>query len=125
VSPPAAPPILCSQHAITIAPDVGARTTQSFAYGSEEWARHYATLRNSIEGWNGFVKDPSHEALAQPARRRVRGIAAQGIFVTLLLVAANLRKIDTHRRQMIHREELEARKRARRRRVSLTDYLAS
>jgi len=125
VNPPTSPPLLCSQHAITIAPDVAARHAQSFAYGSEEWARHYATLRNTIEGWNGFVKDPAHEALAQPARRRVRGIAAQSIFVTLLIVAANLRKIETHHRQMIHRDELEARKRARRRRVSLTDYLAS
>jgi hypothetical protein len=125
VNPPASPSLLCSQHAITIAPDVAARHAQSFAYGSEEWARHYATLRNTIEGWNGFVKDPAHEALAQPARRRVRGIAAQSIFVTLLIVAANLRKIDTHHHQMIHRDELEARKRARRRRVSLTDYLAS
>lgn len=124
-NPPVAPPALCSQHAITIAPDVAARHAQSFPYGSEEWARHYATLRNTIEGWNGFVKDPAHEALAQPARRRVRGIAAQGVFVTLLLVAANLRKIDTHRYQMAHLDELEARKRARRRRVSLTDYLAS
>ncbi|MHB8440395.1 MAG: hypothetical protein ACYDD4_14740 [Acidimicrobiales bacterium] len=125
VAPPSAPPLLCSQHAITIAPDVAARHAQTFAYGSEEWARHYATLRNTIEGWNGFVKDPAHEALAQPARRRVRGIAAQGIFVTLLIVAANLRKIDTYRHQMVHRDEIEARKRARRRRVSLTDYLAS
>jgi len=125
VSPPATPPLLCSQHAITIAPDVAARCAQSFAYGSEEWSRHYATLRNTIEGWNGFVKDPAHEALALPARRRVRGIAAQGVFVTLLIVAANLRKIDTHHRQMANRDEIEARKRARRRRVSLTDYLAS
>jgi len=125
VTPPTSPPLLCSQHAITIAPDVAARHAQSFAYGSEEWARHYATLRNTIEGWNGFVKDPAHEALAQPARRRVRGIAAQSVFVTLLIVAANLRKIDTHHDQMTHRDELEARKRARRRRVSLTDYLAS
>jgi hypothetical protein len=125
VNPPTSPPLLCSQHAITIAPDVAARHAQSFAYGSEEWARHYATLRNTIEGWNGFVKDPAHEALAQPARRRVRGIAAQSIFVTLLIVAANLRKIDTHHHRMIHRDELEARKRARRRRVSLTDYLAN
>jgi hypothetical protein len=125
VSPPAAPPPLCAQHAITIAPDVAARHAQSFPYGSEEWARHYATLRNTIEGWNGFVKDPAHEALAQPARRRVRGLAAQSIFVTLLVVAANLRKIDTHHRQMTDRDELETRKRSRRRRVSLTDYLAS
>jgi hypothetical protein len=82
-------------------------------------------LRNTIEGWNGFVKDPSHEALAQSARRRVRGIAAQGIFITILFAAANLRKIDAHRSQLANLEAVEARKRARRRRVSLTDYLAS
>ncbi len=123
VTPPLQPPLLCSHSAITIAPDVAARHAQSFAYGSEEWARHYATLRNTIEGWNGFAKDPAHEALAQPERRRVRGIAAQGIFVTLLVVAANLRKIDAHHQQMANREALEARKRARRRRVSLQDYL--
>ncbi len=125
VTPPEVPPLLCRQSAITIAPDVAARHAQSLAYGSQEWARHYATLRNTIEGWNGFAKDTAHEALAQPARRRVRGIAAQGIFVTLLIVAANLRKIDAHQRQMANREAVEARKRARRRRVSLKDYLAS
>jgi hypothetical protein len=37
-------------------------------------------LRNTIEGLNGYAKDPAHQALAQPARRRVRGIAAQSIF---------------------------------------------
>jgi len=100
----------------------GARHAQSLPFGSESWARHYATLRNTIEGWNGFAKDPSHEALAQPARRRVRGIAAQGVLITFLYMAANLRKIDTHRRQMDDLRALEARKRARRR-VSLSDYL--
>jgi hypothetical protein len=123
---PAAPqevPGLCRQSAITIAPEVGARHAQSLAFGSESWAAHYATLRNTIEGWNGFAKDPAHEALAQPARRRVRGIAAQGILISLLYVAANRRKIDTHHRQMDDRRALEARKRARRRRMSLTDYL--
>jgi ATP-dependent Clp protease ATP-binding subunit ClpA len=53
----------------------------------------YATLRNTIESLNGLVKDPACEALAQPARRRVRGIAAQSIFTALLLMAANIRKI--------------------------------
>jgi len=125
VTPPETPPLLCRQSAITIAPDVAARHAQTLAYGSQEWARCYATLRNTIEGWNGFAKDASHEALAQPARRRVRGIAAQGVFVTILLVAANLRKIDTHQRQLAKRKAIEARKRARRRRVSIKDYLAS
>ena len=116
-------PAICSQSAITIAPDVGVRHAQSLAFGSEPWARTYATLRNTIEGWNAFAKDPAHEALAQAPRRRVRGIAAQGVFITLLFVAANLRKIDTYRAQMEDRQGIEARKRARRRRVSLPDYL--
>ena len=55
------------------------------------------TYRNTIEGWNGYVKDPAHEALAAPGRRRVRGIAAQSIFVALLLMAANFRKIAAFR----------------------------
>lgn len=53
----------------------------------------YATLRNSIEGFNGFVKDGAKEALDDPERRRIRRVAAQSVFVALLLAAANLRKI--------------------------------
>ena len=53
--------------------------------------------RNTIEGLNGYVKDPAHQALAQPGRRRVRGIAAQSLFTALLLVAANIRKIRAWR----------------------------
>ncbi len=116
-------PAICSQSAITIAPDVGVRHAQSLAFGSEPWARAYGTLRNTIEGWNAFAKDPAHEALAQAPRRRVRGIAAQGVFIALLYVAANLRKIDTYQAQLENRHAIEARKRARRRRVSLPDYL--
>jgi len=86
-------------------------------------ARTYATLRNTIEGWNAFAKDPAHHALAETPRRRVRGIAAQGVLITLLFVAANLRKIDAYRAQLDERRSIEARKRARRRRVSLPDYL--
>ena len=40
------------------------------AFGTEEWARVYATCRNTIEGWNGYVKDPAQEDLAAPGRRR-------------------------------------------------------
>jgi hypothetical protein len=121
--PPAEAPALCRQSAITIAPDVGVRHVQSLAFGSEPWARTYATLRNTIEGWNAFAKDPAHEALEAAPRRRVRGIAAQGVFVTLLFVAANLRKIDTYKDQLEDIRGIEERKRARRRRVSVSDYL--
>ena len=79
-------------------------------------------MRNTIEGLNGYVKDPAHEALAQPARRRVRGIAAQSLFTALLLIAANIRKIRAWRAQTAQDKTSIAR-RARRRRTSLADYL--
>ncbi|HUI04890.1 MAG TPA: hypothetical protein VLZ77_15225, partial [Acidimicrobiales bacterium] len=45
------------------------------------------------EGANGFLKDPAHEALDDAGRRRVHGVAAQSVFVALLILAANIRKI--------------------------------
>ena len=79
-------------------------------------------MRNTIEGLNGLVKDPAHEALAQPARRRVRGIAAQSIFTALLLTAANIRKIRAWR-ALTPRDKARITHRTRRRRTSLRDYL--
>ncbi len=120
--PPPEPPKICTQTAITIAPGTGARYRQDLPYGSPAWHRSYATLRNTIEGLNGLVKDSAHEALAQPARRRVRGIAAQSIFTALLLMAANIRKIRAWR-ALTARDKARATQRARRRRTSLRDYL--
>jgi len=122
LQPPPEPPRLCTQTAITIAPDTGARYRQDLPYGSPAWHRSYATLRNTIEGLNGLIKDPAHEALAQPARRRVRGIAAQSIFTALLLLAANIRKIRAWR-ALTARDKARIARRARRRRTSQRDYL--
>ena len=121
LQPPPEPPRICRQTAITIAPDTGARYRQDLPYGSPAWHQTYATLRNTIEGLNGFVKDPAHEALAQPARRRVRGIAAQSIFTALLLMAANIRKIRAWR-ALTAPGKARITQRARRRRTSLRDY---
>ena len=120
--PPPEPPRLCTQTAITIAPDVGARYRQDLPYGSPAWHARYAALRNTIEGLNGYAKDTAHQALAQPARRRVRGIAAQSIFTALLLMAANIRKIRAWR-ALTARDKTRITRRARRRRTSLRDYL--
>ncbi len=123
LDPPTEPPKVCDQTAITIAPDVGARHRQALPFASTQWARRYATLRNTIEGLNGFLKDPAHEALAQPARRRVRGIAAQSIFCALLLIAANLRKIRTFRELVADERTTQVAERAKRRRIRLLDHL--
>ena len=120
--PPADPPKICRQTAVTIAPDVGARHRQDLAFGSEQWARTYATYRNTIEGQNGFMKDTAHEALAQPGRRRVRGIAAQSLFVGFLTMAANFRKIAAFRELTANGDGEKVVERARRRRMSITDY---
>jgi hypothetical protein len=123
LSPPISPPKLCCQKAITIAPDVGARFSQDLAFGTDEWARTYAAYRNTIEGLNGFMKDTAHESLQCPARRRVRGIAAQSLFVALLAMAANIRKIAAHRALVADNRGPSVAARARRRRMSITDYL--
>ena len=122
LQPPPEPPRICRQTAITIAPDTGARYRQDLPYGSPAWHARYATLRNTIEGLNGYAKDPAHEALAQPARRRVRGIAAQSLFTALLLMAANIRKIRAWR-ALTARDKTRITRRARRRRASLPGYL--
>ena len=122
LQPPPEPPRLCTQTAITIAPDIGARYRQDLPYGSPAWHARYATLRNTIEGLNGYAKDTAHQALAQPARRRVRGITAQSIFTALLMIAANIRKIRAWR-ALTARDQARITQRARRRRTSLRDYL--
>lgn len=122
LQPPEEPPPICRQTAITIAPDTGARYRQDLPYGSPAWHARYATLRNTIEGLNGYAKDPAHQALAQPGRRRIRGITACSIFTALLLTAANIRKIRTWRTLTADGKTATTR-RARRRRTSLRDYL--
>jgi hypothetical protein len=122
LQPPEEPPKICRQTAITIAPDVGARYWQDLPYGSPAWHARYATLRNTIEGLNGLVKDTAHEALAAPARRRIRGIAACSLFTALLLMAANIRKIRAWR-ALTASDQAGITRRARRRRTSLRDYL--
>ena len=68
------------------------------------WQRGVGTdvrhVPHTIEGTNGYLKDTAHESLASPGRGRVRGIAAQSIFVALLLMAGNFRKISSFR-QMV------------------------
>ncbi len=123
LAPPDDPPKVCRQTAITIAPDAGARYRQDLPYGTPAWHARYATLRNTIEGLNGYVKDPAREALGQPARRRVRGIAAQSVFTALLLTAANLRKIRAWRALTADPGTRPSARRTRRRRTSLRDHL--
>jgi hypothetical protein len=89
------PPPSCSQQSVTIPPEAGAKFGQELLHGSAEWHAAYATLRNTNEGFNRYVKDPAHEALDDPARRRLHGVAQQTVLTALLLAGANIRKIRT------------------------------
>ena len=122
LQPPDEPPKICRQTGITIPPGAGARYRQDLPYATPAWQARYATLRNTIEGLNGYAKDPAHEALAQPGRRRIRGIAACSLFTALLLIAANIRKIRAWR-ALTASGKAAAAQRARRRRTSLRDHL--
>jgi hypothetical protein len=59
----------------------------------------YATTHNTIEGFNVYVKEANHEPLDQPGRRRLRGYAAQCLLTPIVVVSANLRKIETFIRE--------------------------
>jgi len=115
------PPTICSQQSVTVPPEAGAKFAQPLLYGSEEWQAAYSTLRSTNEGMNGFVKDGAREALGDPQRRRIRGVAAQSVFVALLLCAANLRKIDQFLVQAAAEAAGTFRRRLRRRRTRALD----
>ncbi len=71
------PPLICTQQSLTVPTEQGAKFLQALQYQSPEWHAVYSTLRNCVEGANGNVKDGAHEALDDPERRRIQGVAAQ------------------------------------------------
>jgi len=115
------PPTICTQQSITVPPEAGAKFAQPLLYGSDEWQASYATLRSTNEGMNGYLKDGARKALGDPQRRRIRGVAAQSVFVSLLLCAANLRKIDGFFIQAAVEAAGTVRRRPRRRRTRAID----
>ncbi|MCE7483693.1 hypothetical protein LZG07_17500 [Microbacterium profundi] len=66
---------------------------QAFDYGSQEWEIFHDHARNTVESESQQLKASGDEDIATAGRRRVRGIAAAQIIVTLLIVNHNLRKI--------------------------------
>lgn len=113
LSPPSDPDICCTNTTsitfptapdptVTPSPTSVAKYRQDLQYKSPQWRRTYTTLRNTIEGFNGFTKSPTDEDLEQPARRRVRGYAFQALLVACLITASNLRKVGAYLRKREH-----------------------
>jgi hypothetical protein len=80
---------------VSVECDAGAKYRQEFLFGSDRWHLMYRSIRSANEGMNGFVKDLAHQALDNAGRWRLFGTAAQSILVALLLMAANVRKIQS------------------------------
>lgn len=116
---------MCSQQSITIPPEAGAKHGQALAYRTPEWQRAYGTLRNSVEGLNGYAKNADHGVnLEDAGLRRVRGIAAHTFLLAFQLAAVNLRK--QHRwqalRQRLNAAQDDISRQRGRTTASLTDY---
>jgi hypothetical protein len=85
--------------------EAAAKYIQDVPYGSKEWSSVYPTDRNTIEGQNGYLKDGSNEALADGTRRRIRGYGGQFVLIAALVVAGNLRKLQSFRDEMLEGTE--------------------
>jgi hypothetical protein len=119
---PAHPDRICHQTSVSFPPTVGAKYRQDVPFGTAAWQAMYATARNTIEGFNGYVKDGPHEALGNATRRRLRGRTAQHFLTALLVMAANIRKLRTFLDNCATSSQTQ-RPRRKRRRETLTDYL--
>ncbi|GER22941.1 hypothetical protein NCCP1664_14370 [Zafaria cholistanensis] len=96
LTPPTMPDRICTNTSGTSFPaTAGAKYAQKLQYKTDGWQKLYSHARNSIEGFNAYVKDAGREDLENPGRRRVRGYAKQLLLTTLSVVSANLLKIRT------------------------------
>ncbi len=119
---PVSPSKICTNRSsVSFPPTAGAKYAQTLPYGSPEWHAMYASARNTIEGFNGYVKDANYGALDQPGRRRMVGYSAQYLLATLSVAAANVRKVHTFLAEEERRQPLTAPVRRPRRRDRLAD----
>lgn len=84
---------ICKQHSAAFDLTEMQAPQQAFDYGTEEWETFHDHARNTVESGNHQLKASGDADIETPGRRRVRGITAAQILVTLLIVAHNIRKI--------------------------------
>ncbi|MFJ5274970.1 hypothetical protein [Streptomyces sp. NPDC088358] len=84
---------VCRQRTITVSPETGAKHWEALEYGGPEWQKIYFRLRNSVEGYDGYAKNPLAEGIEAAGSRHIRGIAAQTIILAFQLAHADRGKI--------------------------------
>ena len=99
---------------LTIPADRGLKYGQLLAHESAEWKAWFG-MRSIIEGFNGYVKDPTYEGIEDAGRRRARGNTFAYLASVMALVSANLRKIFRFLQNSLSPKPLTAKTRAKRR----------
>ena len=104
-NPPSNPDKACtnaSSVTLPIAPnpkkppdDTRAKYYQELRYKTSSWRAMYATLRNTVEGANGYNKDPNWCDIEEAGRRRIRSFAGQAFLLACQILGSNIRKIET------------------------------
>jgi hypothetical protein len=92
LTPPAHPPVCCTQQTLTVPPGVNAKTRQRHDYPSKAHRLSYAR-RSAAERTNATIKDPATNDVAR-GWCRVMGTTAMTLFVVCLLVVRNGRVLD-------------------------------
>ncbi|PZF61594.1 hypothetical protein DEI81_11235 [Curtobacterium sp. MCBD17_013] len=90
-------PICTNKASVTFPLATDAKYIQAVRFGTKTWKKLYSHARNMIESANRYVKDDAKEALSSEGRRRARGSSQQYVMVSMLIFAANLRRINTHK----------------------------
>jgi hypothetical protein len=89
LTPPEHPQACCTQQAITVPPEVNAKTAQKHDYPSAAWRRSYARRTGAERGF-ATAKDPATNDIAR-GWCRLMGLAPLMLFTVTLLVARNQR----------------------------------
>jgi hypothetical protein len=89
LTPPEHPPACCTQHTITVSPDVAAKTSQKHDYPSKEHRRSYAR-RTGAERTFSTAKDPASNNIAR-GWTRVMGLTPLMLWLACLLTVRNQR----------------------------------
>jgi len=92
LAPPEHPQVCCTQHTITVPPQVNAKTAQRHDYPGKTWRRSYAR-RSAAERANARIKDPATIDVAR-GWCRTMGLVPMSLFLACALVARNLAVAD-------------------------------
>ncbi len=92
LTPPEHPPACCTQHTITVPPEIAAKTRQKHDYPSPAWRRSYRR-RTAAERANATIKDTATTNIAR-GWCRLTGLAPLTLWIACLLAVRNQRILN-------------------------------